>query len=123
MHGISVLCPRRPTRKPRIGFQLRIQKHDIAKPLEFPFVLDRQKLARYGLSVDDANTMVMTAVGGDNQTTTIEGRQRYGVNVRYARDFRDDVDALRWPMGPSGIRLEAWILPKCKQRTQPTALS
>jgi len=37
---------------------------------------------------------VMTAVGGDNQTTTIEGRQRYGVNVRYARDFRDDVDAL-----------------------------
>jgi Cu(I)/Ag(I) efflux system membrane protein CusA/SilA len=58
------------------------------------FVLDRDKLARYGLSVDDANMMVMTAVGGDNQTTTIEGRQRYGVNVRYARDFRDDVDAL-----------------------------
>jgi Cu(I)/Ag(I) efflux system membrane protein CusA/SilA len=58
------------------------------------FVLDRDKLARYGLSVDDANMMVMTAVGGDNQTTTIEGRQRYGVNVRYARDFREDVDAL-----------------------------
>lgn len=59
------------------------------------FVLDRDKLARYGLSVDDANTMVMTAVGGDNQTTTVEGRERYGVNVRYARDFRDDLDALR----------------------------
>ena len=58
------------------------------------FVLDRDKLARYGLSVDDANMMVMTAVGGDNQTTTIEGRQRYGVNVRYARDYRGDVDAL-----------------------------
>jgi len=58
------------------------------------FVLDRDRLARYGLSIDDANMMVMTAVGGDNQTTTIEGRQRYGVNVRYARDFRDDVDAL-----------------------------
>ena len=41
----------------------------------------RDKLARYGLSIDDANTMVMTAVGGDNQTTTIEGRQRYGVSV------------------------------------------
>jgi copper/silver efflux system protein len=38
---------------------------------------------------------VMTAVGGDNQTTTIEGRQRYGVNVRYARDYRDNIDALR----------------------------
>jgi Cu(I)/Ag(I) efflux system membrane protein CusA/SilA len=59
------------------------------------FVLNRAQLARYGLSVDDANMMVMTAVGGDNQTTTIEGRQRYGVNVRYARDFREDVDALK----------------------------
>jgi Cu(I)/Ag(I) efflux system membrane protein CusA/SilA len=59
------------------------------------FVLDRDKLARYGLSIDDANMMVMTAVGGDNQTTTIEGRQRYGVSVRYARDFREDLDALK----------------------------
>ena len=59
------------------------------------FVLDRDKLARYGLSVDDANMMVMTAVGGDNQTTTVEGRERYGVNVRYARDYREDLDALK----------------------------
>ena len=59
------------------------------------FVLDRDHLARYGLSVDDANMMVMTAVGGDNQTTTIEGRERYGVNVRYARDYREDIEALR----------------------------
>ncbi len=59
------------------------------------FVLNRDRLARYGLSVDDANMMVMTAVGGDNQTTLIEGRQRYGVNVRYARDYREDVDALK----------------------------
>ncbi|MBS1153546.1 MAG: Heavy metal efflux pump CzcA, partial [Myxococcaceae bacterium] len=59
------------------------------------FVLHRDKLARYGLSVDDANTLVMTAVGGDNQTTTIEGRQRYGVNVRYARDYREDLESLQ----------------------------
>jgi Cu(I)/Ag(I) efflux system membrane protein CusA/SilA len=59
------------------------------------FVLKREQLARYGLSVDDANMMVMTAVGGDNQTTTVEGRERYGVNVRYARDFREDLSALR----------------------------
>jgi len=59
------------------------------------FVLDRERLARYGLSVDDANMMVMTAVGGDNQTTTIEGRQRYGVSVRYARSYRDDLYALK----------------------------
>jgi Cu(I)/Ag(I) efflux system membrane protein CusA/SilA len=59
------------------------------------FVLNRDQLARYGLSVDDANMMVMTAVGGDNQSTTVEGRERYGINVRYARDYREDLSALR----------------------------
>jgi copper/silver efflux system protein len=59
------------------------------------FVLKREQLARYGLTVDDANTMVMTAVGGDNQSTTVEGRERYGINVRYARDYREDLTALR----------------------------
>jgi Cu(I)/Ag(I) efflux system membrane protein CusA/SilA len=64
------------------------------------FVLKRDKLARYGLSVDDANMLVMTAVGGDNQSTTVEGRERYGINVRYARDYRDDLQALRRIMLP-----------------------
>ena len=59
------------------------------------FVLKREQLARYGLSVDDANMMVMTAVGGDNQSTTVEGRERYGINVRYARDYREDLSTLR----------------------------
>jgi Cu(I)/Ag(I) efflux system membrane protein CusA/SilA len=59
------------------------------------FVLKREQLARYGLSVDDANMLVMTAVGGDNQSTTVEGRERYGINVRYARDYREDLSALR----------------------------
>jgi Cu(I)/Ag(I) efflux system membrane protein CusA/SilA len=59
------------------------------------FVLKREQLARYGLTVDDANMMVMTAVGGDNQSTTVEGRERYGISVRYARDYREDLSALR----------------------------
>jgi Cu(I)/Ag(I) efflux system membrane protein CusA/SilA len=59
------------------------------------FVLKRDRLARYGLSVDDANMMVMTAAGGDNQTMTVEGRERYGISVRYARDYRDDLSALQ----------------------------
>jgi len=59
------------------------------------FVLKRQQLARYGLTVDDANMMVMTAVGGDNQSITVEGRERYGINVRYARDWREDLTSLR----------------------------
>ena len=59
------------------------------------FVLKRDQLARHGLSIDDANMMVMTAVGGDEQGVTVEGRERYSINVRYARDYREDVDALK----------------------------
>ncbi len=59
------------------------------------FVLRRDKLARYGLSVDDANMLVMTAVGGDNQGTTVEGRARYPINVRYQRDYREDLASLK----------------------------
>jgi heavy metal efflux pump (cobalt-zinc-cadmium) len=64
------------------------------------FAIDRDRLARYGLSVEDANTMVTTAVGGDQQTTIIEGRARYGAIVRYSRDFRDDLDSLRRVLVP-----------------------
>src|SRR5262249_45285833 len=58
------------------------------------FDLKRDQLARYGLSVDDAQMVVMNAIGGDNVTTTIEGRERYPVNVRYMRDFRSDIDRI-----------------------------
>lgn len=58
------------------------------------FVLKREQLARYGLSVENANQMVATAIGGDNQSTAIVGRERYGISVRYARDYRDSIDTL-----------------------------
>ena len=58
------------------------------------FTLRREALARYGLTVKEAQMALMTAIGGQNLTTTVEGRERYSVNVRYARDFRDDVDKL-----------------------------
>ncbi len=58
------------------------------------FDLDREALARHGLTVDDANELVLTAVGGEAITTTIEGRARYSVSVRYPRELRDDLDAL-----------------------------
>jgi Cu(I)/Ag(I) efflux system membrane protein CusA/SilA len=64
------------------------------------FELNRAALARYGLSVDDANELVMTAVGGDVQSVSIEGRERYGITVRYARDFRDDLPALKRVLVP-----------------------
>ncbi|HEX7624903.1 MAG TPA: efflux RND transporter permease subunit, partial [Anaeromyxobacteraceae bacterium] len=54
----------------------------------------REELARYGLSIDDAQASVQNAIGGENVTTTVEGRERYPVNVRYMRDFRGDLGAL-----------------------------
>jgi copper/silver efflux system protein len=61
----------------------------------------RDELARYGLSIDDAQMVVMSAIGGDTVTTTIEGRERYSVNVRYFRDYRSDLDRLRRVMVPA----------------------
>jgi Cu(I)/Ag(I) efflux system membrane protein CusA/SilA len=64
------------------------------------FDLKRDQLARYGLSVEEANTLVMTAVGGDNQTVVFDGRARYPVNVRYARDYRESVASLNRVLVP-----------------------
>lgn len=58
------------------------------------FDLKRSELARYGLSVADAQNVVMSAIGGENVTTTIEGRARYPVNVRYPRELRDNIERL-----------------------------
>ncbi len=58
------------------------------------FDWNRDALARYGLSIDDAQAIVMNAVGGETVTTTVEGRERYPVNVRYMRDFRSDPEQL-----------------------------
>jgi copper/silver efflux system protein len=55
----------------------------------------RDELARYGLSIDMVQDVVMSAVGGENVTTTVEGRERYPVNVRYMRDYRSDINSLK----------------------------
>ncbi|MCE1229025.1 MAG: efflux RND transporter permease subunit, partial [Firmicutes bacterium] len=65
------------------------------------FVLKRDQLARYGLSVEQANMAVMTAIGGDNQSVIFEGRARYPVNVRYGRDYRESPEALRRVLIPT----------------------
>ncbi|MFX4314024.1 efflux RND transporter permease subunit, partial [Enterobacter sp. 63] len=57
--------------------------------------IDRQKAARYGVSVDELQSMVSTLVGGDNIGEVIQGRERYPINLRYPRDLRDNVDKLR----------------------------
>ncbi len=71
------------------------------------FDLDRDALARYGLSVAQAQDVIMSAVGGENVTTTIEGRARFPVNVRYPRELRDDIETLQGVlvMTPTGAQI------------------
>lgn len=64
------------------------------------FKLKRDQLARYGLTVDEANTIIMSAIGGETVTTTVEGRERYSVNVRYARELRDNLSNLKRVLVP-----------------------
>ena len=57
--------------------------------------VDRQKAARYGLNVADIQTVILTAVAGMPVTTTVEGLERYAVNLRYSRELRDNLPALK----------------------------
>lgn len=55
----------------------------------------RDAVGRYGLSIDDVNTIIESALGGVNITTTIEGRRRFNVNVRFAQDYRSNLEDIR----------------------------
>ncbi|MEW9304841.1 efflux RND transporter permease subunit [Labrys neptuniae] len=57
-------------------------------------VPDRDALGRYGLAVGDVQDVIATALGGETVTTTVEGRERYGVNIRYPRDLRSSRQAI-----------------------------
>jgi len=59
------------------------------------FDIDRHAAARFGLTVGDVQDTIQSAIGGMDVTTTVEGLQRYPLNVRYARELRDDLPALR----------------------------
>lgn len=65
------------------------------------FVIDREAAARYGLTVGDVQDIIMSAIGGMNVTTTVEGLERYPVNVRYSRELRDNLPALRQVLIPT----------------------
>lgn len=65
------------------------------------FALRRDQLARYGLSVEEAEMVIETAIGGEPITRTIEGRERYTVNVRYGREERDSVERLQRVLVPT----------------------
>ena len=61
----------------------------------FDFNFNREALARHGISIQQAQNSLATALGGRNVTTTVEGRERYSVNIRYARAFRQNKEHIR----------------------------
>ena len=103
--GIKVLGPKIEELE-RIGLELEHHIKDIpgtrsvyAERMTTGYFLDvtvnRQEAARYGLAVEDIQEVVETAIGGMNITTTVEGRERYPVNIRYARELRGDIEQLK----------------------------
>ncbi|HZI93072.1 MAG TPA: efflux RND transporter permease subunit, partial [Patescibacteria group bacterium] len=88
------------------------------------FDLRRDQLARYGLSVAEAQMVIQSAIGGEVITRTIEGRERYTVNVRYAREDRDTLDRLERVLVPtmSGAQIPLAQLAEIRLVTGPAMI-
>jgi Cu(I)/Ag(I) efflux system membrane protein CusA/SilA len=109
--GIKILGPD-ITEIEKIGLALEHHLKDIpgtrsvyAERITTGYYLDitikRDEAARYGLTVDDVEEVIQAAMGGMNLTTTVEGRGRYSVNIRYPRELRNDVEKLKRVLVPS----------------------
>jgi Cu(I)/Ag(I) efflux system membrane protein CusA/SilA len=72
----------------------------VGKPY-IEFRIDREKIARYGVNIRDVQDVIELAVGGENLTTTVEGRQRYPIRVRYPRELRDNLEELERILVPA----------------------
>jgi Cu(I)/Ag(I) efflux system membrane protein CusA/SilA len=84
-------------------------------------VVDREAIARYGLRVADVNRVVEAAIGGASVSQTVEGRARFPILVRYARDFREDPEALRRVLvaAPGGAQIPLGELARFEYATGP----
>ena len=88
------------------------------------FTLNRDELARYGLSVQEAQRVIQSAIGGEAVTTTVEGRERYTVNVRYAREMRDSLESLQRVLVPtvSGAQIPLAQIADIRMTTGPAMI-
>ncbi|HLE10667.1 MAG: cation transporter [Bdellovibrionales bacterium RIFOXYD12_FULL_39_22] len=90
--------------------------------LDFHF--NREKMARFGITIGQAQETLMTAVGGDPISKTIEGRERYSISVRYSRDFRSDIEALKKVLvaSPNGAQIPLGELADIEMMAGPSML-
>ncbi|TBR16998.1 efflux RND transporter permease subunit [bacterium] len=88
------------------------------------FDLKRDQLARYGLSVREVQMVIGSAIGGEPVTTTVEGRERYTINVRYPRELREDLDQLKRVLIPTmgGAQVPLGQLAEIVRRTGPAMI-
>jgi Cu(I)/Ag(I) efflux system membrane protein CusA/SilA len=88
------------------------------------FKVKRDQIARYGLTVQDVEMVIESAIGGANITTTIEGRERFPVNVRYQRYFRSDLNTLRRTLisTPGGMQIPIEQVADISLTTGPTVI-
>ena len=91
----------------------------------FEIEIDRQQAARYGVEIGDIQHIVMTAIGGMNLTTTVEGRERYPVRVRYLRELRDSPEALNriFVPTPQGEHIPLAQLAKLRKVPGPAVIN
>ena len=89
------------------------------------FQVKREEAARYELSVNDVNNIIESAIGGKNITTTVEGRERYPVNVRYARELRDTLPKLSRILvpTPTGAQIPITQLADIRLQTGPPMIN
>jgi Cu(I)/Ag(I) efflux system membrane protein CusA/SilA len=85
---------------PRVAGTRSVFAERVGSGYFLDFDLKRDRLARYGLSVDDAEAVVMNAIGGENVSTEISGLERYPIDVRYYRDSRSSIDRLERALVP-----------------------
>ena len=115
--GIKVMGPRLKELE-RLGTDIEARLNGIsglrsvyAERVTTGYFLDcnikREEVARYGLSVDEVQEVIQSAIGGMNLTVTVEGRERYPVNVRYARELRGDVEQLKRVLVPVPVAMGA----------------
>lgn len=88
------------------------------------FKIRRKDIARYGLTVQDVQMVIESAIGGSNITTTIEGRERYPVNVRYQSSYRTDVNTLKRVLiaTPGGAQIPIEQVADIELTTGPTVI-
>jgi len=83
--------------------------------------IDRREVARYGINLGDVQDIIMTAIGGMNLTTTVEGRERYPIRVRYPRELRDNVEALKRILVPTPSGAQIPLVQLAKLHKTPGA--